>query len=317
MKSIISSLLIYILFIIPTVSNAQTQPTFSFTLYAEDSLHNRDSIVLGLHSGATYGLDTAFGEKPFGANVSNVNSQTLKIVSTDNGVGVGVAYYPIQDKQIIPYSKWCDTGIATNISLIIYSEYPPVKLSYDKSIFHNSTDSCIKKSYFLRGNKSTNPSKYHFTLERVDSIYTDNGFYLTYPDTNFLTSQTFNPGLIKKNFVASFNFAKDYPKEYYDWLKDTTKGGGAYHGSSIGSAKEDKNFRLYPNPAKDLLNIQSTLKGTMSIFNIEGKTVSIEYAIIPGQNPIRLPKLPSGTYYARFTPYMNKDVVVKKFEVIE
>ena len=69
--------------------------------------------------------------------------------------------------------------------------------------------------------------------------------------------------------------------------------------TAIVSAKENEavnnNFIVYPNPAKDIVHVQSAGKATFVLTNQSGKTILTK--TLNGNGQINVTHLPAGVYY--------------------
>lgn len=74
---------------------------------------------------------------------------------------------------------------------------------------------------------------------------------------------------------------------------------------------EFKPMHIYPNPAKDILRIQSTTKATYTLTNQSGKLVLTK--IINGNGEINVSHLPAGLYYLKNneTGFVQKVIITK------
>jgi len=112
----------------PLLGCAQQIPLFQFTMYFEDSIGNRDSIVLGSDPAASsQNIDPQFGEvvltSPFDSifevramHFDDSNERTLKTVIVDDDTLLNCL-------------------IDVGAKIIISTKYPPVKITYDSTIF--------------------------------------------------------------------------------------------------------------------------------------------------------------------------------------
>jgi len=112
----------------PLLGFAQQVPLFQFTMHFEDSIGNRDSVVLGADPDAsTFGIDTQFGEvvitDPFDSifevrviHFDDFDEKFLKILIVDDDTSFNCA-------------------IDIPAKIVINTKYPPVKITYDSTIF--------------------------------------------------------------------------------------------------------------------------------------------------------------------------------------
>lgn len=82
----------------------------------------------------------------------------------------------------------------------------------------------------------------------------------------------------------------------YYRLKTVDMAGKATYSNVIVINFENQNsYIIYPNPAKNYVNIQSPIAGTINIYNINGALVKTEI-LEAGMNKIDISKLSSGMY---------------------
>ncbi|MEI7594715.1 MAG: CehA/McbA family metallohydrolase [Bacteroidota bacterium] len=73
----------------------------------------------------------------------------------------------------------------------------------------------------------------------------------------------------------------------------------------------ENTFKIYPNPAKDLLNIQVSENSTIQMFDINGRQVIAESTVIANQKHIiALSDISNGVYFVKI--YNNKTVKIQK-----
>jgi len=69
--------------------------------------------------------------------------------------------------------------------------------------------------------------------------------------------------------------------------------------------EQSQQLKVYPNPVGDILNIDVTgtaeTKGTLNIFNFEGKTLVSRQVSQPGLLTIDISHLPTGIYLCRYS----------------
>jgi len=114
--------------------SAQLTPEFQFTLYAEDGLGNRDSVVLGYDDRATYGIDSlTFGEAEI---INQPFDPDLEIRAMNPFV---TRWSQLSKRSIIPLSGPApltgDDGGEGLITLAIHVRQKPLILRWDSSLF--------------------------------------------------------------------------------------------------------------------------------------------------------------------------------------
>jgi hypothetical protein len=98
---------------------------------------------------------------------------------------------------------------------------------------------------------------------------------------------------------------------YQFWFKDAS----ATYASSCATAAIDdvnfaSNFRVYPNPASDVLFIQSELNSQFIIFDVTGKPI-LNGRIQNGSNTVNINTLQSGLYLMKIVSEQNKSTTNK------
>ena len=85
-----------------------------------------------------------------------------------------------------------------------------------------------------------------------------------------------------------------------------TKGNEAFY-----KKINNKSFIVYPNPAKDILHVQTTGNATVSLANQSGKILLTK--TVNGKGEINVSQLPAGLYYLKnATTGELQKVVIKK-----
>jgi hypothetical protein len=83
--------------------------------------------------------------------------------------------------------------------------------------------------------------------------------------------------------------------------------------TSVNELANDFNLQISPNPAHELLNIQSTKKiNTIELVDITGKSVLIENQISKDNISLDLSGISPGIYFVRITD-QNKSVATRRF----
>lgn len=130
--SILARILTASLMACPFLGVAQQVPLFQFTMYFEDSVGNRDSIFLGSDPAASsQNIDPQFGEVEITSlfdsifevramHFDDINERTLKTVIVDDDTLLNCL-------------------IEVGAKIIINAKYPPVKITYDSTIFPITT----------------------------------------------------------------------------------------------------------------------------------------------------------------------------------
>jgi hypothetical protein len=129
------------LLISSVVGYAQQDPTFQFTLYFTDAKGNQDSIVLGYASDAHNidFIDAQYGEH----DVTDIPFDTVLDVRVYMFRYYNTSLY--LDKQII-YNQCLVGGSSANY-LVIYTKYPPLKISWNNDLFYSYDYPCHDYAY--------------------------------------------------------------------------------------------------------------------------------------------------------------------------
>lgn len=119
------------------------QEEFSFELYFEDALGNKDTLILGYDSNATNGIDPLFGE----LNMTGQPWDNTFEVRAGNGY-LGEPDFPLninnfdyQTKKQIKF-KDCLVGQRYGIPLIIKTNNPPIQINWTSNPDVFGNDSC-------------------------------------------------------------------------------------------------------------------------------------------------------------------------------
>lgn len=126
--------LILTLFLLPLYLTAQEE--FSFQIFFEDALGNRDTITVGYDENATYAIDTAFGEEDI-ISLPWVNPCEVRITDFPKTFHT--------KKQIFP--NHCGENWGNWYPMAIHVKNPqfPLTISWDYTIFQNE---CIIGTVF-------------------------------------------------------------------------------------------------------------------------------------------------------------------------
>ena len=259
-----------------------SQPEFSFDLYFEDALGNRDTITLGYDPLATDGIDTFFGEE-------NIISQPWDSILD---VRIGDKSYSLNNwstentylskKQII--SSYCENSIISGrISIQFYAKNNPIKINWNSTFFE---DSCKSRTIFY-GHQSL----IEFDVAGVVSpvLYGDSLFIKSYsydisiqPEEFWVYHTITNPeyqikkySTLEKNIgVLQFLFQKDNPLS----LKPI---------SII-------DFNVYPNPVRAGGEITVPVGNNYKLTDLSGKI--LQQGLIE-ENKINIHNVVNGTYF--------------------
>lgn len=115
----------------------QIEPMFQTTIYFEDAVGNRDTIVVGYDTLANAEYNPLFGE----ANISSPFDSVFEVrAAHEISFGWGEGEY-ILSKKIIGfaenYANFTSCYGGTSPLFFIYAKYQPITVSWDRSVFDN------------------------------------------------------------------------------------------------------------------------------------------------------------------------------------
>jgi hypothetical protein len=141
--------------------------------------------------------------------------------------------------------------------------------------------------------RDDNGNVVRFTYTDVNGDYTfggiSSGIYDVYPEEmNYITT-TAPVSLIVPNIVANGVNFKQTPTE----IKPVSQG--------IINTPDTKQFSVYPNPARDVVNITSLANSssTVMIMDLAGRTVASTTLNASGSTTMNISQLNSGVYFIR------------------
>lgn len=122
-----------------TPFQAQQNALFQATIYVEDAIGNKDSVIVGYDPDATYDIDPEFGEAEITIPFDSVlEVRAMSAISFNNTFSKVIIEY----SQFIPAFN-CNGGPL--IHIFVWSKYQPIKVSWDSTIFLN--DQCLRGSF--------------------------------------------------------------------------------------------------------------------------------------------------------------------------
>jgi hypothetical protein len=275
--------LIFLLLFFPLIG--LSQPEFSFDLYFEDALGNRDTVTIGYDPEATDGIDAQFGEE-------NIISQPWDSVLD---VRIGNKTYTentwltdnsfLSKKQII--SSYCENSIiSSRISIQFYAKNYPIKFKWDKSQFEN--DSCRFFSAL-------------FGKQDALTIDAWEGTFLQYNDSTIYKPVVLpsNQTVLYSHYVSEFNgqLSTGYPISSYTSF-DKEIGVTQFVFYSLRAASlDDKSIvqpKIFPNPINRNSNLHISSGEKYELYSVHGNKLrhgSVENKIVSLEN------IPPGVYY--------------------
>jgi hypothetical protein len=174
------------LFTFTIASFACAQEEFSFRLYFEDSLGNKDTIIVGYDENATNGIDTNFGEVNIAASPWNNSFE----VRTGNGF-MGETDWPInntfsdfQSKKQIKF-KDCLVGQRYGIPIIVKINTPPLEISWDIDNDFFTNDTCRHNSQLKNQPNFFSDVAHKSRFLRSDPPFSDGYFEFDQVDLDF------------------------------------------------------------------------------------------------------------------------------------
>ena len=251
---------------------------FSFNLYFEDAIGNRDTLTIGYDTSATDSIDPQFGE----VNIISVPlDNMLDVRITDEwkkrindpkpGQAAGTFH---TKKQIVYYTCGNPTDL---IVLDIYCKNWPVTASWDQNLFY---DACLNGTFIT----SCIPGGWW------DVCGPSSLWRMIFSEGNTVQFTSNFDG----NYIPLLNYINEnYDTIPYFWMifADST-----VVISDIGEFMKDKNAVIYPNPVNDILNIQiqdAILKiEEIHLFDITGREIPAIY----NDNRIDCSQISKGQY---------------------
>jgi hypothetical protein len=312
-KSVSMKKLLIFLFLI--ISNKiYSQEEFSFKLYFEDALGNRDTLILGYDENATDSIDTIWGEEniitePWDS-VLDVRIGDKTYSAWNSPVNWLTENTYLSKKQIL--SAYCDNNShSARISIQFYTENYPLIISWDRTLL-SDLDTCKGLSLFFGGMDFI-----HFDALRGTLLYGEDNIHVKphspqgLPE-KFYVHHQYSP--IDTTYTPVYDMEK-----YIDNGKNIGMLQFLFHkriSLSIDN-KFNKTISIFPNPIKNTFSIETAddiYINQIKIYNLSGQEVYSE-AIAKSQTPINLtlPNLPNGMYVVNIQTehgVMNKKINV-------
>jgi hypothetical protein len=257
---------------------------FSFKMYFEDSVGNKDTLTIGYDQNATDTIDSEFGEINI-ISIPLVSSLDVRISNEwHNRHYQNISGTFHTKKQIIEKK---DCGVYYTVNCIdIFTDNWPVTVYWDSTLFG---DTCLNGSLFT----SVMPG----------------GWWDTGGFREILQSN------------SSYSFNPNYPffNEYYGYVtnnNDTIDVFWQTFGDStilmMGIEESMSNeLRIFPNPTSNIISFQFKEQDlqieNIRVFDINGKPQPIT---VVGKN-IDLTELANGLYFIRFTKSAGETITKK------
>ena len=270
--------LILLFLFLPVISQAQE---FSFELYFEDALGNRDTLVLGYDPLATDSIDVAFGEE-------NIISQPWDSVFevrvgdkrfSESSPNISTPNTFLSKKQIL--ASYCETTrLASHyFTFQIQTDNYPVKVFWDKSLFQ---DTCLTFSLFYG-------MKHAYDLD-VGGIHS----FLKWQDSLMILP---TPASSQNYYVYNTADVPEYElSQYVSGDKMIVCLGMVFYKETYLSVAENSlsDFLLSPNPVNSNEKLNVSISGNYSILDNSGKMIQIGKV---DNGAVQLNNLESGIYF--------------------
>lgn len=263
---------------LPLLGWAQAIPEFQFTLYAEDTLGHRDSIVLGFDPSAQgWGLNPQFGEVditqvPFDS-VFELRAHTDFSHSSTHSK-VRITEFHCDNPYPFPYTSF--------IGISIRSRHSPIRFYWDQSLFQ---DTC--KDWIVMSDA---------TAWQFDS-YLDTFAHSILSQTGEFVIERPGQGSSISSYNAFHNgggFAPVYPVYLYFWSDSLLN-----RTSSTRQRYPDLTAKVFPNPAREYVQVELPdafeQARTFQLYNAAGQVV-LTQAITDYNFEVAVSQLPPGWY---------------------
>ncbi len=131
---ILARILLVSLMACPVLGFAQVTPLFQFYLYFEDSIGNKDSLIIGYDpSASSQNLNPQFGE----VSLLTPFDSVFEVRATHGDDGQArTSKKIIEGADIL---SWDSCELPSYIKIVINTKFPPVKITYDSTLFQAET----------------------------------------------------------------------------------------------------------------------------------------------------------------------------------
>lgn len=248
---------------------AQLTPQFQTVIRFEDAIGLKDSIVVGLDSLATAGLDPLFGE----TNITTPFNSFFEVRSEISGV----SYY--YSKKNIS-RKFCPTyygSVTHRVMLHIKCRNWPLKVSWDSTAFKNNANVCVSKSFMDYGDLSLTLYPIYPNMWQPIA-YLANRNHIMIPILNSFGSDS----------LSTLTFMLDNIIQYEP-------------GSvAVPVSVAQSSLKLYPNPSEAVVYWQGLQEeARVSVYNSAGALVTSQ-KVLP-ETGLAIKDLPQGLYHYRLS----------------
>lgn len=272
---------------------AQITPQFQFTLHFEDSIGNRDSLLIGYDSASQNGaIEPQFGEAalntPFDSifevraiHYNDLQERTVKVVIEPKG-----------DLE-------CVNEVGAKI--LINAKYPPVKILYDSTLF--PIEAC--------GNIILSPEWFIFLYPQ----WWDVNEYHCMAGTSMFVEDFIHPTGWNWLFVEK-EVAGQGIKMLPGLFLATFYGPGPCNDTTFLSVHNESlsDFgALSPNPSSGNFSIQVHSVGEVDVVirDVNGRLVSCPFGVAEGSVRVDASRLPAGIYFALLQDSRGRSAVYK------
>ncbi|HRO75163.1 MAG TPA: T9SS type A sorting domain-containing protein [Crocinitomicaceae bacterium] len=280
------------------VGIVSAQEEFSFQLYFEDAIGNRDTITLGYDPLATDTIDVAFGEE----NILNQpwSDSTLDVRITDKMPTIlydwlGQETFRTKKQIVESYcmtTSWEGRRVFVDVKNAVF----PITMSFDTQLYQ---DSCVHGSTMdvldpeLHIDPVEGPPEYFFDWIFYKKNW-NNGHYTPYSRNVSEYSE-----LIYKDVDDKHIFTYLITLQDNRWVTL----------NSNDLPKE--NFQIYPNPTTDIvtIDIANNDKGELLIYQLDGTFIR-KQSLLSSSNVVSIRDLNTGVYF--FEINSDKGTATKK-----
>lgn len=260
------------LFIFTSIS-AISQSEFSFDLYFEDALGNRDTITLGYDPLATDGIDAQFGEENI---ISQPWDSVFEVRISDyydkNAVDEQVSFNSkkcIQNKLSQPFFK------TNRIEIDIHAKHFPIRITCDSTDIESSE----RRGTFIT---SMLPGGWFDTGGFVNDLFYQPQFLIDMPRYESWPYYPFNSFYLE---------ASDSVYVCWAVIADSNT-----NTSNVLENKLENKIEVYPNPVFNNSNLHISSGDYYNLCNIQGNL--IKHGGIENKS-INLENIPPGVYYIK------------------
>lgn len=247
------------LFILLTGGIFAQQPEFSFKLYFEDAMGNKDTVTLGYDANATDSIDAAFGE----VNLINQpwSDDDFEIRVSDIAQLYGDIGNFLTKKNIVKNNCGADWFLQPKISLGIKNAHYPIQLSWNQNAF---TGACANVA---------------FLVDLIPDLWFDAGG----PAIDWL-SNTNNPEITigQPSQITYDGTLNNDENVYYFWFsfmdqEQTDSMNYFFTHLAVNEFKTQVTESVYPNPFNDGVTIPSEQSPSkIKLRDMQGKEIKFE-----------------------------------------